>query len=149
MHRTKSLDEGAKQRSQILAVFARQQQHGAVRSPPIFLADFLGKDRMRNDFDFWHGAVQFEETARHVVPSRDEAQAAKALLPHPLCRLPRVAEGIVGAVAESCTASRPVPGITRNPQQLVQIDLLIDPRYEKLAPLPVAQQVHATLQAQA
>jgi hypothetical protein len=69
------------------------------------------------------------------------------LLTHPLGRLAGVAERIVGVVAECGAAGRPI-GSARNPQQLVQIDRLVDPGYEELAPFAGAQQVHTALQAQ-
>src|SRR6516165_4992290 len=97
--RLQSLDNGSYEGPEIFGVFTRQQQHTSRRHPPIFPFNLFGKDRMRNDCDLWHSTVQFEETAWHVVPSRDQPQAFKTLLSHPLCGLSRIAEGIVCVVA--------------------------------------------------
>ena len=114
----------------------------------MLLADLVGKDRMRNDFDPGHGPVQFEETPRHVIPGGDQTQTVKTLLSHPLCRFPGVAQGIVRVVAERRAARSPIRGVSRNPKEFVQIDLLIDPRYEELASFSIAQEIHPALQAQ-
>ena len=114
----------------------------------MLLADLVGKDRMRNDFDPRHGAAQFEETTRHVVPGGDQTQTPKTLLSHPLCRFPGVAYGIVRVMAESRAARSPIGGVPRNPQELFQIYLLIDPRYEELTSFSIAQEVHPALQTQ-
>jgi len=114
----------------------------------MFLPDLIRKDRVRDDFNLRHNTVEFEKTARHVVPGRNQTQAAKALLPHPLRGLTRVPKGILGVVAECHAASGPIRSVPRNPQQLIKIDLPIDPRDKELAPFSLTQQLDAALEAQ-
>ncbi len=100
--------------------------------------------------DFRHSPFEFEETARHVVPRGDEAQAAIALASHPLGGLERIAHRILGLVTEHDAAHQPVGRIfARRPQQVGQVDPLIDARYKKGPPFPLAQQIDAALKAQA
>jgi len=82
----------------------------------MFLLNLIWKNRVSNDLDLRHGTVEFEQTSRHVVPGRNQTQAAKALLPHPLRRLTRVPKGILGIVAECRAASGPIRSVPRNPQ---------------------------------
>src|SRR5271166_1210196 len=114
----------------------------------MFLPDLIRENRVRDDLYLRHGTVEFEKTARDVVPGRNETQAAKALLPHPLRRFTRVPKGILGIVAECCAASGPIRSVPRNPQQLIEIDPLIDPRDKELAPFSLTQQLDTALETQ-
>src|SRR6266481_720164 len=105
---------------------------------------------MRDDFDLGHRSLEFEETAAHVIPSGDEPQAVKALLPHPLSRLAGIAEGVGCPVAEHDATVGPVVRslrtIPRAAQKILQIDLLIDAGDEELAPFSLTQQRDAAIQ---
>src|SRR5437773_10159594 len=102
----------------------------------MLVRDRVGKDRMRDDFDLGHGSREFEETAPHVIPGGDEPQAVKALLPHPLGRLTRIAEGVYRLVAEHDAAGSPLAGsphsLARAAQQILQGDAMIDAGGEEL-----------------
>jgi len=78
------------------------------------------------------GVLEFEEAAPHVVPAGDEAQAQVALLMHPVCGLPRIAQGVAGLMAERNTARSALRRGPERVQQLVALDPLIDPRDEQL-----------------
>src|SRR5947209_8970383 len=73
----------------------------------------------------------------------------KTLAADPQRCLLRIAEGIVGLMAEHDAAERPVRSTPRNTQQIVKIDLLVDAGDEELAAFPLTKKVNAALQAQA
>ena len=120
----------------------------------MLLLDVIGENRMRNNLDLRQSSVELEQTARHVIPGGYETQVIKTLAADPLRRLLRIAEGIVGLMAEHDAAERPVGcgglgGMARNAQQIVQIDLVVDAGDEELAAFPLAEKVNAALEAQA
>src|SRR5438445_11500509 len=96
----------------------------------MLVGGLIGEDRMGDDLDPGHGSREFEETAPHVIPGGDEPQAVKALLPHPLGRLTRIAEGVYRLVAEHDAAGSPLAGsphsLARAAQQSLQVDVMID-----------------------
>src|SRR5206468_8635037 len=96
----------------------------------MFVRDLVGEDRMRDDFDFGHRSLEFEETAPHVIPGGDEPQAVKALLPYPLSGLACVTEGVNCLVANRNAAGGPIAHplrlIARAAQKIFYVDVMMD-----------------------
>src|ERR1700723_1537621 len=135
------------QRRQELVVFADRQQRDIEPCRPRFTVGMTGADRLGDDQHAGHRPLEFEEAALHVVPTRHQTQAAIALLPHPACGLARVAERVVGIVAEDDTA-RITIGMPGDAQQFDPVDMRVDAGNEQLLRPSGAEQVEPRLNPQ-
>src|ERR1700722_1899622 len=135
------------QRRQELVVFADRQQRDIEPCRPRFTLGMTGADRLGDDQHAGHRPLEFEKAALHVVPTRHQTQAAIALLPHPACGLARVAERVVGIVAEDDTA-RITIGMPGDAQQFDPVDMRVDAGNEQLLRPSGAEQVEPRLKPQ-
>ena len=90
-----------------------------------------------------HGAREFEQAARHVIARGDQAQRMETLARASRRGLERVAERVVGLVAEHDAAGDALRRLARDAQQRRHIDAVIDAGDEELLRLARGQQAAA------
>ena len=111
---------GAQQRRREFVVLGLQQRVGAGPAPPIFDAEILGIDRLRDQDDVGHRAAELEQRAAHMVVGGHQAQARIALARHEGGGLARVARRRIRVVAEFHAAFDRPRRLARHAQQFLQ-----------------------------
>ena len=96
---------------------------------------------MRHDFRFRQRQTEIQETAPHVIIGGNQPQRMEMFGPHPGRGFGGVADGVFGGIAEHDAAL----GLGRleagDPQQLADVDAVVDPGDEQLAPLALGEQL--------